>query len=150
MKIAPEKRTVTIRIESNLEDVALVGAVARMLASRLSLAEADIGDIELAVSEAVNNAILHAYRDEPGHLVEIKFTQQEDELTIDVCDQGRPMTNFEPTAFGYDSADPLRLPERGMGLFIIGEIMDEAVYRSSRAKNVLTMTRRIKPRRVAP
>ena len=145
MSTKRRERKIIITIDSNLEDVALVGAVAKKLCANLPFAGVECDDIELSVSEAVNNAVIHAYGNEDGHEVKVNFTIKMDRLVIDVCDKGKKMTKHSPPSFIYNSNDRKSLPESGMGLFIINQIMDEVVYKTKNDTNILTMTRRIEP-----
>jgi serine/threonine-protein kinase RsbW/stage II sporulation protein AB (anti-sigma F factor) len=54
---------------------------------------ADIDGIALAVSEAVSNAVLHAYIDdsEPGEIEVVAQRLPDDGLRVSVCDEGRGM-----------------------------------------------------------
>jgi serine/threonine-protein kinase RsbW len=140
-----EERTVTITIDSNLEDVAVVGAATKMLCAILEFSDFVCRDIELSVSEAVTNAVLHAYGNERGHRVEVTFTVTRDKLTIDVYDEGNKMLdNMMPESRSHGSGR-VNLPESGMGLLIIKNVMDEVVYSTRNNRNVLRMTRRIVP-----
>ena len=139
------ERKVIITIDSNLEDVVLVGLVAKKLCASLSFSSIVCNDIELSVSEAVNNAIIHAYGNEGGYPVEVNFTIKKDRLVINVCDHGKKMTELSPPSLIYKSEDRKTLPESGMGLFIINQIMDEVVYETKNDTNILTMIRRIEP-----
>jgi len=145
MNTKRKERKIIITIDSNLEDVALVGAVAKKLCTNLPFAGVECDDIELSVSEAVNNAVIHAYGNEEGHEVRVNFTIKVDRLVIDVCDKGKKMTEYSPPSLIYKSIDRRSLPESGMGLFIINKIMDEVVYKTKNDTNILTMTRRIEP-----
>lgn len=137
------ERIIKITIDSNLEDVALVGAVAKKLCSSLPFTSVVCDDIELSVSEAVNNAVIHAYGNEGGYKVEVKFAIKKDRLVIEVSDHGKKMTAHRSPSLIYTPGNRRNLPESGMGLFIINQIMDEVVYRSMKNKNILTMTRLI-------
>jgi anti-sigma regulatory factor (Ser/Thr protein kinase) len=91
-----------------------VGGVAR----RLPLAEADVADLKLAVTEACGNAVRHAYvRGRPG-TIELELVPKVDRLELVVEDHGRgielPLPEaVEPTEHG------------GMGLAIMRAVVDE-------------------------
>jgi serine/threonine-protein kinase RsbW len=87
-----------------------------MKARRLGAAEQMVETIALAVSEAVTNAVVHAYRQEsrPGEVVlEIESPPSGDALLVRVRDAGCGMS---PRA---DS------PGLGMGLPLIGRLADD-------------------------
>lgn len=62
---------------------------ARSFAEEVGACDETVGGVQLAVSEAVTNAVLHAYPDEtaPGE-VELEAVVSGDELCVDVCDHG--------------------------------------------------------------
>ena len=59
--------TITITTESRLENIDLLSAAIRGLCESAALPAADIDRIELCVVEALNNVVLHAYCNQPGH-----------------------------------------------------------------------------------
>jgi len=81
--------------------------------------EETIADLKLAVTEAVANAVKHAYPpDIPGR-VTVELTASAGRLEIAVSDQGRGLADGdEPTASEVRA-------ESGMGLSIIRAIADE-------------------------
>lgn len=76
-----------------------------------------------AFSEAFNNIAIHGYAEtEPGD-INIEIEASAEAITIRIADMGRTferMSTFAPR--------PERLPESGMGLFIIQSFMDSVVY----------------------
>ena len=89
-----------------------------------------------AVSEAFNNVVLHAYDGRPGPL-DLCIETTTEELRVVMTDQGRP---FDPSS--VPPPDLSRLPETGMGLFIVDSFMDEVVYKPG-PPNVLVLVKRL-------
>ena len=123
------------------------GAVA-CFAAQLDPTLEELGDIKTAVSEAVTNAIVHAYPDSLGKIVMRARILEGDVLEITIRDWGR----------GIPDVDKARQPlyttggeERsGMGFTIMESFMDALTVRSSEGKGTrVTMRRRIVPRRVS-
>jgi serine/threonine-protein kinase RsbW len=86
-----------------------------------SLDVPDTGGVELAVSEAVGNAVVHAYTDTPPGTIELRASVLvPDTLVVDVCDDGDGMA---PRA---DS------PGLGFGLPLIGEVSDSFAVEQNR------------------
>lgn len=132
-------KTVNFLIDSKLENVPLAGIAVRGICKSLSLNEIDTYYLELCVVEAVNNAIKHAYNSEDGHAVEISITYSDREIVFNISDRGRKMNLYLPGFLDFDPGELDRLPEHGMGLYIINSIIDEVVYRTDDNKNTLTM-----------
>lgn len=145
MDMQGRESKIRITIESNLEDVVIVASVARQVCARLSLSCDECDDVGLSVSEAVNNAIIHAYKCERGHEIEVRMSTKGDRLLVEVCDEGKEMARSVSLPFVFNPADRESLPEGGMGLFIINRIMDKVMYRTENGKNILTMVRQIDP-----
>jgi anti-sigma regulatory factor (Ser/Thr protein kinase) len=103
---------------------------------------ADLHAVELAVSEAVNNAVLHAYRDRdpaagPGK-VQLTAVVRDDELRITVTDEGIGM---RPRV---DS------PGAGLGLALMGTLADRIDIDQRRGGTRVTLAFRVTPRGSAP
>jgi serine/threonine-protein kinase RsbW/stage II sporulation protein AB (anti-sigma F factor) len=81
--------------------------------------EANPGDLALAVSEAVSNAVLHAYRDTEEGRVRLRAEIEGGDLLVQVADDGVGMKP-NPRAAGL-----------GMGLGLIGSLANEANLESS-------------------
>jgi serine/threonine-protein kinase RsbW len=144
-------RRIKLVIDSNIEDVQMVSNVINRLCTLGPLTDVEIFQIELAVVESVNNVIQHAYNNERGHEVEIIFTLYANRVTLDVCDVGRTMDpkymiQVDKSPLEFDPTELNRLPEGGLGLAIIRQMMDDVTYSSRHDKNTLTFTKRFSVR----
>ena len=84
-------------------------------------------DVVLALAEAAQNIVKHAYNGVPTKdtmRVEISF--KDNQLIIELYDKGRPVIpeNIKPRQI--DDVKP-----GGLGTFFIGQIMDEVVFKTS-------------------
>ncbi len=141
---------ITLSIDSKLDDVFLVGMVVSTLCADVPLSEELAYQTELAVVEAVNNAIEHGYGGEAGHRVDVQVTVEAHRLTFKVCDRGAPL-DWEASRTDAEHAPLLDdLAEGGRGLFIIQAVMDEVRYERIGETNVLTLVRALPAGRVAP
>lgn len=137
-------RTIGLEIESRPECIELLS---RALCSvcQLALPAAEIAKINLAMVEAVNNAVEHAYHGEPGHPVRVELELAPDRLGLRVRDRGQPMTPGRLEAVAEfvepDPEDPETWSLRGRGLFIIRNCMDTVEYEVRDGVNTLSMTR---------
>jgi serine/threonine-protein kinase RsbW len=134
-------------IESRLDAVPLLGQVAYLLCTAAGFAPLEGSQLEVCVVEAVNNSILHAYRGESAHRVELEVNLLGGELIFDVWDSGTP---GDPAKMNADHRGDLEvrldtdkgLPESGRGLAIIQEIMDSAEYTPGTERNRFRMIKR--------
>ena len=117
-------------------------AVAACFATRLDPTLDEVADIKTAVSEAVTNAIVHAYPDTLGKITMRLRLLEDHQLEIQIKDSG----------VGIPDVEQARTPlfttgneERsGMGFTIMESFMDTVKVRSAVGKGTtVTMRRRI-------
>ncbi len=104
----------------------ITDGVRRMLLGK-GWAETDISAVELALQEAVANAIRHGCRNDPANKVQCCVTCDEsgDEVMIVVRDPG---TGFDHTAVA-NPLDPANLMKpSGRGIFLINGLMDRVGF----------------------
>lgn len=135
------KTTSSIRltIDSNLNNVFLVGLTVEAICSYAPFKAVTAYQVGTSVVEAVNNAIKHAYGNQPGHQVEVDILLNPEGVRFEISDTGRPMRLQGSHKLEYDPEDLENLPEGGMGLFIINQVMDHVEYKSFGDRNLLTM-----------
>ena len=120
-------------------------AAAAAFAAQLDPTLEELGDIRTAVSEAVTNAIVHAYPDTVGAVTMRLRILEGNVLEITVRDKGCGIPDIgqamEPL---YSTGGDDR---SGMGFTIMQSFMDTLRVRSAPGKGTsLTMTKRIKMR----
>lgn len=156
--IAPPEtaRGVRLQIPSSPEWVRVVRLAVLGVASRMKFSYDDVEDIKLAVSEACNNAILHARAHAAGEEapseVEIEITPFPDRLEICVADGGRiPAPGIAPPSHSphappslADTGDDLR--ESGLGLFLMQSLMDDVQHRTGEDHNTEVRLTKFVPR----
>ena len=84
-------------------------------------------DVVLAIAEAAQNIVKHAYSGEPtGDTMKVEISFKENQLKIDLYDKGKPAIpqNIKPRQI--DDIKP-----GGLGTFFIGQIMDEVIFKTS-------------------
>ena len=146
-----DTRAVVIAIPASSEFVRVVRLAVAGVATRMRFSYEQIEDIKLAVSEACNNAILHAHPPggESATQVIVRILPGEERLEITVFDQGHlPAPGLEIPS-GAPSTDAWRdlddLPEGGMGLMLIQALMDEvSSHNSTPDHTALHMVKRIR------
>ena len=102
-------------------------------------------ELELCLTEALNNVIKHAYKEDPNKVIDITFTFDRSELTMLIEDTGSPRLTVKEPELEYDPKDINSLPEGGMGLFIIKNLTDSSEYFTKEGKNIFLMKKIIQP-----
>jgi serine/threonine-protein kinase RsbW len=143
-RIEEGSKEIRIQIPARLDHVILVGLALRGICSATTLSDIETYEIEAAVTEAVNNAVKHAYQCIPDRELEIRVALSREAITIQVRDRGKSMKKLKAFELDFDVHDRLNLPEGGMGLTIIQSSMDEVDYETLEGVNVLTMKKLIR------
>ena len=140
---------VTVTFTSRSANEGFARLCAACFATQLDPTLDEVADIKTAVSEAVTNAIVHAYPDCLGRIVLRLLLYDDNELEIQIKDNG----------VGIPDVDQARTPlyttggeERsGMGFTIMESFMDALKVRSQPGKGTtVTMRKRIARRAGAP
>jgi serine/threonine-protein kinase RsbW len=117
--------TIELSIDSKLEFVELVASVTKSVTAKVGFDEDDASWIELAVHEAVINAITHGNKSSAEKQVDVRFVTEQEALTVYVRDRGE---GFDPSQLpDPTSADNLLNPS-GRGIFYMRTFMDEVEH----------------------
>ena len=126
-----------IQIDSRLDCVAQLGLRIKGLCCEHGVDEMNSYQVQTAVTEAINNAIIHAYDNQPGHKVTLEWTLKNRNIRIEVSDEGKRLSKIPP------DIEPSPEAESGRGWWIMRRWMDQVDYVSSDGVNRLIMYRKI-------
>jgi anti-sigma regulatory factor (Ser/Thr protein kinase) len=119
----------------------MIRDVTRRMAEAAGFDGAQADQLALAVDEASTNVIEHAYRGAPGRTIELRFRDEDVVLRVEVVDDG-------------EAVDPRAVPEvdlqryaserrtGGLGVHLMGRIMDSVTFRRAARRNVCCMLKR--------
>lgn len=100
-----------------------------------------ISEVRTAVSEAVTNAIVHAYHEQDGGKVLLRAALEEDRVTIEVEDFGCGIENIERAMTPFYTSQPEK-ERSGMGFSLMQSFMDGIQVTSQPGKGTrVTMTK---------
>lgn len=91
--------------------------------------------VDICLTEALNNVIKHSYGGNSSEPIDINIKKDSKLLEMEIIDVGIPRKNLVIKDLDFDPNDIENLPESGMGLFIIKQLMDELDYGSKEGKN---------------
>lgn len=115
----------TISITSDYAAVSKVEALVDKICSELGVQEDYYGNVLIAVTEAVNNAIQHGNLFKNELLVYVSVGDQSEEFCFTVKDQGRGF-DFEHLP---DPTSPENIEkENGRGIFLMRSLADEVEF----------------------
>lgn len=101
----------------------------------------DVYAIQLAADEAASNIIEHAYAGKPNASFDMTCEFHKDRLVITFVDQGASF-DISKVSVPDVTADLSERKIGGLGIYLMHKLMDEVQYRSTKAGNVLTLTKR--------
>lgn len=150
---APQKNHVRMEMAAVPDNVALARVTVAAFAAQLDFTLDEIEDIRVAVSEAITNAVVHAYGDpdplDPAGgvsrgVVTLEVAHDGEALTIAVADQGRGIADVALARQPAYTTDPERM---GLGFAIMESFSDQLDVTSEVGRG--TMVRMVKRPRAA-
>ena len=109
---------------SSLKDVR---SFAREVLAKDPIFQNSMDDVVLALAEAAQNIVKHAYSGQPtGDKMKVEISFKDQQLVIELFDKGSPAIpqNIKPRKLDDIKAG-------GLGTFFIGQIMDEVIFKTS-------------------
>jgi serine/threonine-protein kinase RsbW len=124
-----------LRIPSIPENVRVVEQFIEELKEQLHINDDIYGNIMIAVTESVNNAIIHGNKSDHKKLVDLSMQIDDKKISFSIKDEGK--------GFNYnDLPDPTALENLlksgGRGIFIIKHLADEVEFLSQGSQIKLT------------
>ncbi len=121
---------ININIPSISENIRMIESFINNAKDQFKITDDLYGNIMVAVTEAVNNAILHGNQKDPKKLVDLTLKLEEKELTFIVKDEG--------PGFDYEDLPDPTSPENlekvgGRGIFLITAMADEVEFQDEGA-----------------
>lgn len=100
-----------------------------------------VAEVQIALAEAVNNVVEHAYPGSTPGDVLIRCKLDPDRLWVNIDDAGAPFPNGTlPTGSPVELGDELEnLPEGGFGWFLIRELASDVQYERTSDRNKLSL-----------
>ncbi|MFS0748984.1 anti-sigma B factor RsbW [Oceanobacillus sp. 1P07AA] len=119
---------IEMKVPAKPEYVGVVRLTLSGVANRMGFSYESIEDLKVAVSEAITNAVNHAYNDNEAGEITIGFGIYEDHIEIMIADRGESfdLEKIKKETGPYHPEEPVeKLREGGFGLFLIEALMDD-------------------------
>ena len=142
--MSERRPALVLLVPSRTEYLAAIRDVTRRMAEVAGFDGTQADQLALAVDEAATNVIEHAYHGAADRRVELRFDARGDELRVEVVDDG-------------EAVDPRSVPQvdlrryaserrtGGLGMHLMGRIMDSVTFRRRAGGNVCCMVKRRPP-----
>ncbi len=120
------------RIRKNLSELAALWAIPA----------SELNQIGVILEELFSNIIRFAYEDNLDHQVEIRLLREQNEIFIEIIDDGTPFNPLENRPPRI--SDPAASDAGGMGITLIRTFSDSLTYERKGDKNHLAIRKKIK------
>lgn len=130
---------VEIRVPAKAQYIGVARLTISGLASRLGFSYDEIEDLKIASSEAVTNAVQHAYEREKGEVV-VGCALFVDKIEIMIADNGKGFdyNEIKKIVGPYNDQEEVKfLREGGLGLYLMETLMDEVKVHHDEGVTVL-------------
>ena len=121
-----EEPVFDLLVKASLENLQVIRSYIDRAGASLGVNESAMGDLCLAVDEAVTNVVIHGYAEADG-IVEIHMHADGDTVVIRIRDRAATFDPSQVKAPQLDTALKDR-PFGGMGIFLIRKMTDEAEF----------------------
>ena len=139
--MSERRPALVLRVPSRTEFLAVIRDVTRRMAEVAGFDGAQADQLALAVDEASTNVIEHAYRGAADRRIELRFDARAGELRVEVVDDGKAV---DPQAVPQVDLHRYATERRkgGLGVHLMGRIMDTVTFRRAGRSNVCCMVKR--------
>jgi len=120
------KKNKELKIESSLDQMFQVEQFVEEISGEYLLYGSYFGNILMAVSEAVENAIVHGNSQDKRKYVRIMLENTKEGIWISVSDEGK---GFDHTAYTGTRNSEIALGSEKNGLYLIQALADEVNFR---------------------
>ena len=128
-------QTTRLVLPSHIEAVAEAAAAVASFAQSCGVGDEAAFGIDIAVREAVTNAIVHANKEDETKSIEVTVNCVGHALEIEIKDQGE---GFDPASVADPTEPANLLKTSGRGIFLMRNFMDEVQW-SSRPEGGTTL-----------
>lgn len=129
-------------IKNNIEQLPVLTHELEKIGQQWQLDTSVVSSLNLVLEEAISNIIFYAYDDNDEHEIVITAEKNAQAISLSITDDGKA---FDPTK--KEKPDVSLSAENreigGLGIFLIGKIMDSIEYKREDEKNTLTLTKLI-------
>ena len=125
----------SFHINSDYGNVTLVNKQIRFFLELHGIEQHISNAVEICLTEALNNVIKHSYKNDDAKSIDLIVKKETNYFEITIIDNGLPRKNLTVSKLDFDPQDINNLPESGMGLYIIEQLMDEMKYYTQDGKN---------------
>lgn len=132
------KEIEAISFPSDVNELSRAESLVDKICQILSVNDDFYGNVLIAVTEAVNNAIKHGNKNDISKAVQIRVSDASDVFSIEIKDQG--------SGFDFDNLPDPTAPENlekenGRGIFLMKSLADKVEFQNNGRQVILTFSK---------
>ena len=136
------RQKTSFQIANQLDQLKKLQHHLETFAGPLRLSDRSIFELNFILEELVSNIILHGYTDTALHFIDIEMTYENQIVTIEATDDGKPFNPIE--AKDPDVHSPLHEREiGGLGIYMLKKLTRKLTYERQEGKNHLVLKKKI-------
>jgi serine/threonine-protein kinase RsbW len=136
-----KENTISMAFKSNLKYTELSVLVLAFIKKILEIGDDEFFKIEIAMREAINNAIVHGNESDLNKLVHIEIVWEKSFLRMRVSDEGDHKVSFDQIQNKINSCN--LLSANGRGIMIIKNYMDKFEFNCLERGSEVVMEKRL-------
>lgn len=142
MRAGHDPESFRLVIPSQTRYLNLVTGLAKRASLVAGMDDATAAKVSIAVDEAVTNVIVHAYKGESNHQVEIELSFREQVLEVRIWNTGGGLHDDQVVL--PDPHEYVKHPRKGgLGLLLMSRFMDEIHFREANGRSECCMVKRV-------
>lgn len=136
---------VKINVPARADYISVIRLTVSGLAYQMGFSYNDIEDIKVAIAEACNNVVSHAYENNEGNL-SVDFHIREELLEIVVSDQGTAFdaNKIKNNATSLHGKNLDEIDVGGLGIYLMKTLMDDIKYDTAQGGVKVSLTKYLK------
>jgi serine/threonine-protein kinase RsbW len=132
-----------VELKNSRVEIQRVHQIIREFGRRHNLSAEVLNAVELTLEEHLTNIISYGFSDAVEHPITLRLALLDDEMRLEVEDDGRPFNPLEHPA--PDTSIPLEAkPIGGLGIHLMRKMMDAIEYSRCEGRNILVMKKRFR------
>ena len=134
-------RCTRLAIRNEIADLAILREALRQFGIEHAVARRTLMQLQVTLDEIVSNIIKYAWPEGGTHEVAVRMSTREDDIEIEVIDDGQP---FDPrTVPAPEQSRPgRRRKPGGVGIHMVKQLVDDIEYFRSGSCNHIVLTKR--------
>ncbi len=114
-----------LKFSTKQENISLVEKLIENVCEEYKINDSQYGNVLVAVTEAVYNALNHGNKLNPSKNINVSFQETDHKLVFTVADEG---DGFDPNAIPDPTSPENIEKENGRGVFLIKNLADEVSF----------------------